>query len=208
MNIETTTDERILLKAHELFMLYGIRSVSMDEIAAHLGISKKTIYQFYADKDALVEDVILLELEKSKTDCYTSKDASDNSIHEIFLAMDHFHETLTRMNMSIVYDLEKYHPKAYKIMTKYKHEFLFNEIKSNIERGINEGLYREGINVEILANYRIVTIFNVFNPETFPRGKYKLPEIVSEITDNFLYGLTTHKGQKLIEKYKQIRSKQ
>ena len=60
--------ERIVNKAHELFLRYGIRSVSMDEIANHLGMSKKTIYQFYADKDALVEDVIDIEINLNRTD--------------------------------------------------------------------------------------------------------------------------------------------
>ena len=61
--------ERIVLKAHELFMRYGIRSVSMDEIANHLGMSKKTIYQFFADKDALVESVIDIEISRTREDC-------------------------------------------------------------------------------------------------------------------------------------------
>ncbi len=64
------TQERILTKAHELFMRYGLRSVSMDEIANHLGMSKKTIYQFYTDKDALVEGAIDIEIQRSKTIAY------------------------------------------------------------------------------------------------------------------------------------------
>ena len=61
--------ERIVVKAHELFMRYGIRSISMDEIATHLGISKKTIYQFFADKDALVASVVDIEITNNIRDC-------------------------------------------------------------------------------------------------------------------------------------------
>ena len=75
--------ERIVSKAHELFMRYGIRSVSMDEVANQLGMSKKTIYQFYADKDALVEDVICIETNSNQAACLLHKQKSENPIHEM-----------------------------------------------------------------------------------------------------------------------------
>jgi AcrR family transcriptional regulator len=80
--------ERILHKSHELFMRYGLRTISMDEIATQLGISKKTIYQFYADKDALVEAVVNLEICENEKECICFKEQSHNAIHEVFLAMD------------------------------------------------------------------------------------------------------------------------
>ena len=78
------TQERIVMKAHELFMRYGIRSISMDEIATQLGMSKKTIYQYYADKDAIVDSVINIEIGVNESECCKQKDLCDNAIHEIF----------------------------------------------------------------------------------------------------------------------------
>jgi len=201
------TQERILMKAHELFMRYGIRSVSMDEIAAHLGMSKKTIYQFYADKDALVEGVIGIEITNKEGECGFCRANCEDAVHEIFLSIDGLQEMLSGMNTSLIYDLEKYHPKAFKKISKYKDEFLYGIIKDNLERGIKEELYKETINTDILTKFRLASVFLLFNPELFPQTKYKLVQVVEEITDNFLYGLVTPKGQKMILKYKQQRQK-
>lgn len=199
--------ERIVSKAHELFMRYGIRSVSMDEVANHLGMSKKTIYQFYADKDALVEDVMDIEISEKQEECSRHRRKSENAIHEIFMAVDNLLELLTKMNPSLIFDLEKYHPKAFKKYNEYKNSFLYTLIKENIEWGKKEGLYREEIQADIMSRFRLASIFLVFNPDLFPHGKHSLPVLVTEITDNFLYGLVTLKGQKLIQKYKQQRQK-
>jgi len=199
--------ERIVGKAHELFMRYGIRSVSMDEVANQLGISKKTIYQFYTDKDALVEDVIDIELSKSERECAMHKQRSENPIHEIFMAVDMLLEMLTQMNPTVIFDLERYHPKAFRKYSEYKNKFLYSIIRENLDLGKAEGLYREEINTDIMARFRLASIFLVFNPESLNCGKHALPAVIKEITDNFLYGLATPKGQKLIQKYKQQRQK-
>jgi len=199
--------ERILNKAHELFMRYGIRSVSMDEIANHLGMSKKTIYQFYADKDALVDDVIDIEINLNQTECLAHRQRSENAIHEIFISVDMVEEMLTKMNPAVIYDLEKYHPRAFRKFTEHKNKFLYTLIRENLDWGKKEELYREEIQSDIIARFRLVSVFIVFNPEFFPLGKHNLPALIIEITDNFLFGLATPKGQKLIHKYKQHRQK-
>lgn len=197
--------ERILYKAHELFMRYGIRSVSMDEIAAHLGMSKKTIYQYYADKDSLVEEVIGIEIGRNEISCSQHREKSENALHEIYMAVDMVQELLKSMNTSLLYELEKYHPKAYKKLQQHKNEFMFKLIKENLQIGIDEGLYRNDIHLDIISYYRLSTVFIVFNPELFGNARFNPADIIVEITDNFLWGLATPKGQKLIQQYKQQR---
>lgn len=201
------TQERIVIKAHELFMRYGLRSVSMDEIANHLGMSKKTIYQFYADKDALVEEAIGIEIEKSKTDCTSFQQESENAIHELLLSVGRAMELLKHMNPSLMFDLEKYHPKTYRKFLDHKNKFFYELIKNNLESGIKQELYRSDIDVEILTRFRLATIFLMFDTETFPPSKFTATQIIAEISDNFLYGLVSAKGLKLIQKYKQQRLK-
>ena len=106
--------ERILEKATELFMQYGIRSITMDEIAAQLGISKKTIYQFFTDKDAMVEAVVNEEMMRNEADCRDYNLQAENAVHEIFSAMDGMQEMLKTMNPQLLHDLEKHHPAAFK----------------------------------------------------------------------------------------------
>jgi TetR/AcrR family transcriptional regulator, cholesterol catabolism regulator len=201
------TQERILIKAHELFMRYGLRSVSMDEIANHLGMSKKTIYQYYADKDALVEGTIDIEIKQSKKDCDCHRNQSENAIQEIFMAVDMIQEMLKHMNPSLMFDLEKYHPKAYKKFLEHKNKFFHEVIKTNLEWGIEDGLYREDINVELLTRFRLLSMFFMFDTENFPASKFTPGQVIAEITDNFLFGMATAKGQKMILKYKQQRQK-
>src|SRR3954471_8810920 len=101
------TGGRIRQKAHDLFMQYGLRSVSMDDIANSLGISKKTIYQYYEDKDALVEGVIETLIQHNQECCDQDTMESDNAVHEIFLAMDFMMDIFRSMNPSLVFDMQK-----------------------------------------------------------------------------------------------------
>ena len=188
-------------------MRYGIRSISMDEIATHLGISKKTIYQFFADKDALVEAVVNIEIGVNERDCLMYNEKSENPIHELFLMLEMIEDLLRMMNPMVIYDMQKYHPSAFKKFNDHKNSFIFRVIKENLEKGIEQELYRPDINVPILTRFRLASVFLVFNPELFPLGRNSMSEVMREITLNFLHGLATAKGQKLIQKYNQQRKK-
>lgn len=197
--------ERIRQKADELFRKYGIRSVTMDEIATQLGMSKKTIYQYYADKDQLVDAVAIDEIHYSQECCLKDAEVSANAIEEIFRVMEFVEVMFRSMNPSMLHDLEKYHPLGYKKFLEHKNKFLFEMIKRNIERGISEELYRPEIDVEIMARFRIESMMLLFKPELFPTSKFNLVKLHQEILEHFLYGLATLKGYKLILKYKQQR---
>jgi AcrR family transcriptional regulator len=199
------TKERILEKAHELFMRYGVRSVSMDDIAGQLGISKKTLYQFYTDKEELVDNSLSIFLEENRKQCLAGRQKAENAIHEVFQAFDMIEQIFTNMNPSIVYDLEKYHPAVSKKIQQHKRVFLYQVLKQNLERGIKEELYRPEINVDILTRFRIESMMLTFNSEIFPTNRTHFAEIQEEILEHFLYGIATIKGQKLIQKYKQQR---
>lgn len=201
------TQTRVLTKSHELFMLYGIRSVSMDEIANHLGMSKKTIYQYFKDKDALVEGVINIEIEMHQDQFGKYASISENAIHEIFLTLDTVQEMLKHMNPSVMFDLQKYHSTAFEKFRTHKNTFFYDIIKANIERGKQEGLFRVDIDVDLLTRYRLANMFLMFDFEHFPTNKFTPIQIIRETTDNFLYGMSTQVGLKIIETYKQERIK-
>lgn len=202
-----TTGERIKQKAHELFMQFGLKSVSMDDIATKLGISKKTIYLFYADKDALVDDVIQSLIKHNQQCCDIDKQRADNAVHEIFLAMDFIMEVFRSMNPSLLFDMQKYYPAAYLKFSKHKNDYLFGVIKQNLERGIKEELYKEDLKVDILARFRVESMILPFNPEFHTKVKQSLAAIEQEITLHFLFGMVSPKGYKLAAKYQQDRLK-
>jgi AcrR family transcriptional regulator len=197
--------DRIRQKADELFRRYGIRSVTMDEIATQLGMSKKTIYQYYTDKDQLVDAVAVDEIQFSQECCMRDTAASENAIDEIFKVMEFVEEMFRNMNPSMLHDLEKYHPAGYRKFLEHKNKFLYEMVKKNIERGIKEELYRPEIDVEIMARFRLETMMIAFNSDLFPTSKFNFVKLQQEILEHFLYGLATLKGYKLILKYKQQR---
>lgn len=199
--------ERIKQKADELFRKFGIRSVTMDEIAGQLGISKKTIYQYYADKDELVDAVTADEIRFSQESCEKSSRESENAIDEIFQVMEFVEIMFRNMNPSMLNDLEKYHPRSFKKFLEHKNKYLYDMIRKNIERGIREELYRPEIPVELMTRYRLETMMLAFNSQLLQSVKMDMAELHQEIIEHFLYGLSTLKGYKLILKYKKQRLK-
>ncbi len=201
------TKERILQKAEEMFMQFGIRSVSMDDISNTLGMSKKTLYQYFADKDELVDEVVTGHLSIVEGDCLNCRHEAKDAVHEIFLTMEHIMQEFSNMNPMLLFDLEKFHFKAFQRFRNYKDKFLLQVIRSNMEWGIKEELYREDLNIDVLSKYRIESIMIPFNVVVFPPGKYNLGKTSEIMIENFTYGLATIKGHKLIQKYNEQRQK-
>ncbi len=207
MSLESTHTERIITKADELFRRFGIRSVTMDEIAKQLSMSKKTIYQYFADKDAIVDAVFLQHIEKDEIECAQMSISSANAVEEIFMVIDMIEEMFTNMNPSILNDLKKYHPKTDARFIVHKNKFIYNLIKENLERGIEEGLYRDNLNVDIISRFRVESMLLPFSPEFYSMHRYNLVEVESALAEHYLHGIASAKGVKLIEKYKQQRAK-
>lgn len=201
--------ERILVKAEELFMQYGIRSVSMDDIANHLGMSKKTLYQYFSDKDELVDEVVDGHIKEIQGDCLDCRRSAQDAIHEIFITMEQIVEEFSNMNPLLLHDLEKFHYKAYRRFRDHKDKFLVQIIRENIEWGIRDELYRPDINIDVICKYRLESMMIPFNVAVFPPGKYNLATTSEIIIEHFTYGLATIKGHKLIQKYnEQLQKKQ
>src|SRR5690606_337240 len=194
--------ERILGKAEELFMQFGIRSVSMDDIASQLGISKKTIYHSFADKNELVDAVIEQNIHCRQDDCMLYGKKALNAIHEIFITMENLMEQFQHMNPVVLYDLEKFHIKSFKKYMAFKNQFLLDIIRKNLEWGIKEELYRPDIDVEILSRFRLESMMLAFNIHLFPPAKFNLAHVVHEIIELYVFGVVTLKGYKMAQKYR------
>jgi TetR/AcrR family transcriptional regulator, cholesterol catabolism regulator len=201
------TRERILQKTDELFMQYGIRSVSMDDIANQLGMSKKTLYQYFEDKDALVDSIVDTHINEMQADCTTCRINAKDAIHELFITMEMIMEEFSNMNPMVLYDLEKFHHKSFRRFKEHKDTFLFKVIINNLQWGIKEELYRENLDVDLIARYRLESMMIPFNISLFPPGKFNLAETSGIILEHFIYGLVTIKGFKLIQKYNEQRHK-
>jgi hypothetical protein len=149
----------------------------------------------------MVDAIVDIQVRSNEKECLRFQGESDNAVHEIFIALKVAEELLKAMNPLIMYDLEKHHPKAYRKFRNYKYDFMYDVIIQNLHRGIKEGLYRPEINTDIIAKHRIESSFMGFNQDIFPHSKYRVSDIGYELGILFLYGITTEKGKKLIEKY-------
>ncbi len=198
------TKDRILKGAEELFFKYGIKSITMDDIAKHLGISKKTIYQFYSDKNEVIE-TLMSSLTKSN-ECIFQKiaDESANVIEEVFEMMKHMGTIFSQMNPNLFYDLQKYHPNSWSLFKKFKEDFIERMVEDSVRRGIEQGHVRADINTKIIARLRMEEVEMGFNPQVFPPDKFKIVDVQLALLDHYLHGICTLKGHKLINKYKQV----
>lgn len=199
--------ERILVKAHELFNRFGFRRVTMDEIALKTGVSKKTIYQSFENKDEIVNAVVEEHLRKSVAVCEALTAAAENAVHEIFLNIETIQELVADMHPTVFEDLEKFFPAVFAKLNQHINEYLGRKVKDNLVSGIKHGYYRKELNVDIITKLRIETMFLPFRQEVYPFGKFNLVEVQKAILEHYLYGLCTPEGQKLIRKYEEIRIK-
>ena len=193
--------EKILEGASKLFMKYGVRSVTMDDVASALAISKKTIYQFYKNKDELVTSISRSHMSEEKDDYSLIEENSVDAIDEIYQVSNCFRKHMADIHPKILFELKKYHSAAWQIYTKFKTEFVKNHIKRNIERGISEGYYRSEVNPEILSAFRVEQVEMIFDDNLFPKEKFDFTDVQLQLFDHFIHGLLTDKGRELYLNY-------
>lgn len=195
------TRDRILKAAQDLFFSYGIRSITMDDIARHLSISKKTIYQFFEDKHQIVHVLCKMDCETNGQRMHSIANNSSDAVDEILQSMDFLGNMLSRMNPNLIYDLQKYHPAGWNEFNKFREEHLLGTVEANLKRGIKQGLYRSDINVKILAKLRVEEVQLGLNPAFFSPSKFNLQEVQLALLEHFLYGILTLEGIRLLAKY-------
>ncbi len=198
-NITDQTALEILQGASELFMRYGVKSITMDEIARHLSVSKKTIYQHFADKDELVITFTKVVLQQQKAEISALENEEIDVLEGLFKMSEYMRTKVCNINQGLLFDLKKYFPVAWKIFLDHKRSFLKNHIKTIIERGVKEGYFRPTINAEVMARLRMEQVELPFNPEIFPAEEFNITEIHIQFFEHFVYGICTLKGHEKLD---------
>lgn len=191
--------QKLLQKSRELFMKFGIKNLTMDDIARELCISKKTIYQSVDNKAELVEKVIQNYLEEEGSDLDAIYSKSGNAVEEIIAIIDYFISRMREFNSTAVYDMKKHYPSAWSLYNRYRFDSALRRVTENLQRGVNEGSYRADINTDTIARIYIGGIDNLLNPEYFPVKEYQFLEIYKEYLNYHLRGIVTLKGLKILE---------
>jgi AcrR family transcriptional regulator len=191
------TSKKIADKAHDLFIRYGIRNVSMDDIATNLGISKKTIYRFYSNKDSLVEALVKSETDKNAACCKTLTAKSGDVITELYFLLVYAKDFYDILNPAIIHDLEKHHEVAYNKLNDHKTLFLHQTFKASIERGIKGGLFRNVFDVDVIVKFFLESLSLILNPGIFPPVHYNKIRLAEELFVNLINGIVTASGMKV-----------
>lgn len=199
---ENAVKEKILTGAEELFMRFGIRSLSMDDLARHLGMSKKTLYQHVPDKDELVLLVARSLIERNKALAESIRKEARNPVEELAKISTCIRSAMESLNPSVLFDLQKFHHRAWNAWLDFKRGYLRESIVRLLKQGIEQGYIREDIDPEVMASMRIELVQLAFNSELFSGNRYSLSDLQEQLYDHFVYGLVTDKGRKLYQKYK------
>ncbi len=195
--------ERIIAKAREQFFRYGVKSVTMDDIAKELGISKKTIYQHFEDKDALVYQLMMGEMAKDKSEWDALNKSTKNVIEKIVKSMDIIKQAFAEINPCTFFDIKKYHPKTWQIFEEHKQDFILASIHQELAEGIEQGFFRADIKVEILARMRMEQVEMGFDPHLFPPNKFSLIDVELTMLDHYIRGILTSKGLDVYQEFMQ-----
>ncbi|MBK0379411.1 TetR/AcrR family transcriptional regulator [Mucilaginibacter segetis] len=202
MSISQT--QRIIQGGEDLFLQAGIKSVTMDDIAKHLGMSKKTIYHFFNDKNDLVIALVKKKLQDDENQINDIIERSPNVIEEMINMMKCSEEIFSRINPIVIHDMQKYHPEAWAEFQKFKAEVLINKLEQLLAKGIDQGFIRPDIDVKILAKMRVNQVEMGFNTNIFPTSQFSAWKVQYQLLEHFNYGICTLKGHKLLDQHKNI----
>jgi AcrR family transcriptional regulator len=194
------TRQRILDQSEKMFMKLGIRSITMDDLARNLGISKKTIYQYFKDKDQLVHEICSVHVNCEKLEWELIENESENALQQLVFMVKYFLKQADQVNPSLLYDLQKYHPKSWALFHDAK---LFDErasIERMLVRGISDGLFRPEINTKILSQYRMISVYAGFDHNSFSPAEFHPIEVQIALLDVFVRSILNKKGMEEWEK--------
>ena len=191
--------DRIIEEASKQFLKLGIRTVTMDEIAVNLGISKRTVYETFKDKKELIQtclDGFMVYHERRNNEVIAT---SANVIEAIFTFLKEGIKAINSINLAFFYDLKKYHSDIWEPHYKASQVNGYNRTYRLLRKGVNEGLFRKDINIPIVARLFHVQINMLTDERFFPPEEYSISEVFSALMINFFRGIATAKGIELIE---------
>nr|MBI1231735.1 TetR family transcriptional regulator [Cytophagales bacterium] len=193
------TKNKIIAVAKREFFQFGIKSVTMDQIAREAGVSKKTIYQEFTDKKQLVYETFSSELDSNVCKLVQIEDGVDGVIDHLIAFSKFLRERFTDMHPMILNEIKRFYPESWALFEKFKEEYAINSLESLLERGKALGYFRPGINSRLLAMMRLEQVSFMFDPVKFNPLRINLVELQLQIFEHFLYGIFTDKGRTAYE---------
>lgn len=188
--------DKILEKAGEMFLNLGFKSVTMDDIASKMGMSKKTLYKYFSNKRALVEESTTKLHDSCLLIIQMITEQGFNPVKENFEIKKIFKEMFKNASSSPVYQLKKHYPNLHEKIMK-KEMIAFSEcLKGNIKKGIIQGYYRRDIDIELCTQFYFSLVFSIHDTTV---ENYKIPILEKEALVYHTRAIATEKGMKELE---------
>ena len=191
--------EDIIIKVSDLYLKYGIKSVTMDDVARELGISKKTLYLHFKDKDELVKKVVDFHMDGQLAQMREVASQKTNAIEELLMLSKFLSEFFKQVNPSVTYDLQKYYPEIWKNIVTNRRDHIYKQIKDNMKKGIKEGIYRSDQNVDIIAFFYLFRLEMSKMLDLIAETKYPFEEIFNTLFNYHIRGIANEKGISYLE---------
>ncbi|MFK7872434.1 MAG: TetR/AcrR family transcriptional regulator [Oligoflexales bacterium] len=190
--------EKILQKAADMFLNLGFKSVTMDDIAKELGMSKKTIYAHFSTKLKLVHAATFFVLDHINETIDSVCSGNYNPIEEIFTIKSMVHDQLKNEKSSPTYQLQKYYPKIFREVKEKQFDCVNVCIVENLKRGIEQGYYRKDIDIELVSRFYFSGNMSLTNYELYPLEVYAISELKDAFLEYHIRAIATEKGMNIL----------
>ena len=191
--------KKILSRVYELYNKYGIKSVTMDDIARELGISKKTIYQYVKNKSELVELVVSSNTGQHREAIYSFVKEKHNAIDELLAVNQYINGMLKARNPVLDYDLKKYYPEMYSKLKEGSRKRMHESIRLNLIKGQKEGLYRTDMDVDIISEIHLTRLEYRYSSDSLTNTERDSEKTIREIFSYHLHGIVSEEGLKMLK---------
>jgi AcrR family transcriptional regulator len=192
--------QEIIEKVRELYHRYGIRSVTMDDVVREMGISKKTLYQYFTDKNELVKAVIDCDAKRKHIEHDESLKGASNAIEKMLGFYDFQMKMIRDTNPSMIFDLKKYYPEVHRDLVDQKRRIIYNEMLANLRQGKSEGFYRKEMDEEVISRLNLMRVESFINSNVFRPEEILTRDFFKEMFTYHMYGIVNDKGRELLEK--------
>jgi len=192
--------EQILHTAIELFLTRGFKSITMDDIARELGISKKTVYAHYSNKEAIVEasTTQVFTVICGGIDLICAREM--NPIQELYEIKKFVLEHLKGERSSPMYQLQKYYPKIYQKLREGQYSYMQGCVTDNVQRGIEQGVFIKDINVQFVSRIYFIGVTGIKDESIFPQSQFLASDLYDMYLEYHIRGIVTPKGRKILNK--------
>ena len=190
--------KNLLIRVYQLYNKYGIKSVTMDDVARELGISKKTLYQFVHDKAELVDKVISFNTVKHREAIYDIVKKGYNAIEELLKVNEYMNVMMKEQNPTLDYDLKKYYPELHARLLDESRKRMWDSIRQNLKKGQDEGLYRKDMDIDIISKIHMTRLEHRYTSDSYTITELNSEKIMKEIFIYHLHGIASEEGLRVL----------